>query len=87
MYPFNETKDGQYFIREFSQDTPQDELVWHRDKEDRIIEATHPTDWKVQIDDELPVPLDKEIFIPKEVFHRVIKGSGNLIIKLQKLPD
>jgi len=42
---------------------------------------------KLQIDDELPSTLDKPIFIQKEVHHRVIKGSGNLIIKLQKLPD
>ena len=87
QFPFTETKDGQYFIREFSKDTPQDELVWHRDREDRIVESLHPTDWKVQIDDELPSTLDKLIFIQKEVYHRVIKGSGNLIIKLQKLPD
>jgi hypothetical protein len=85
--PFTETKDGQYFIREFSQDTPQEELVWHRDREDRIVESMHPTDWLVQLDNQLPLSMNTPIFIPKETFHRVIKGSGNLTIKLLKLTD
>ena len=59
--------------------------MWHRDREDRIIESIGETDWLFQIDDELPKKIDGEIFIPKGVYHRIIKGSGNLKIKLQKL--
>jgi hypothetical protein len=59
--------------------------MWHRDREDRIISPLAPTDWKFQMDNELPVPLEGEIFIPKGVFHRVIKGTGDLKIKLVKL--
>jgi|APGre2960657373_1045057.scaffolds.fasta_scaffold144479_3 hypothetical protein len=32
----------------------------------------------------LPVSLDKNIFIPKETYHRVIKGCGKLIVKIKK---
>ena len=86
MLPFIETKiSDNTFIREFNQDTDSGEFMWHRDREDRIIESIGETDWLFQIDDELPKKIDSEIFIPKGVYHRIIKGSGNLKIKLQKL--
>lgn len=86
MLPFIETKiSDNTFIREFNQDTDSGEFMWHRDREDRIIESIGETDWLFQIDDELPKKIDGEIFIPKGVYHRIIKGSGNLKIKLQKL--
>lgn len=84
--PFQEQQVSQKdFIRKFSQDTDSGEFTWHRDHEDRIVEATHQTDWLVQIDNQLPQSLNSEIFIPKGVYHRVIKGTGDLEIKVQKL--
>jgi hypothetical protein len=59
--------------------------MWHRDNENRIVEALHHTDWQLQLDNELPTSLDKPIFIPKHHYHRVIKGNGNLRVKIQKL--
>lgn len=86
MLPFIETKiSDNTFIREFNQDTDPGEFMWHRDREDRIIESISETDWLFQIDDEIPKKIDGEIFIPKGVYHRIIKGTGNLKIKLQKL--
>lgn len=86
MRPYTqETKDG-YLIREFSQDTPEDDLVWHRDREDRIVEALHKTDWQFQLENELPKELTS-IFIPKETYHRLIKGSGDVQIKVTKLQN
>ena len=81
--PYSELEEDGYVIREFSQDTPSFEFVWHRDKEDRIVEALHDNDWKFQLDNELPIPITK-LFIPKETYHRVIKGSGNLKVKIYK---
>lgn len=72
------------FIREFDQ-KDSDEFVWHRDKEDRIIESLDQTDWMFQLDNQLPKPIVGKIFIPKETFHRLIKGTGILKIKLEKL--
>lgn len=84
--PFKEIKlDENVFIREFSQDTDSSEMVWHRDKEDRIIESLEETDWMFQLDNQLPQKISGEIFIPKEVYHRLIKGTGDLKIKLIKL--
>lgn len=85
ILPFQETKlSNNEFIRVFSQDTDSGEFMWHRDYENRIVESIGDTDWMIQIDNELPKVIDK-VFIPMGVYHRVIKGTGDLKIKLQKL--
>lgn len=71
-------------IRTFNELTPSMELVWHRDKEDRIIETIHETDWKFQLDNDVPKKLDKT-FVPKETYHRLIKGTGDLKLRVIKL--
>mgnify|MGYP007038836960 FL=1 len=84
--PFQETKlSDNTFIREFVQDTDSGEFMWHRDRESRIIESIDETDWLIQIDNELPKKIEGEIFIPMGVYHRLIKGSGDLKINLTKL--
>lgn len=87
ILPFQETKldNNNVFIREFKQDTDSGEFMWHRDFENRIIESIGETDWQIQLDDELPKVIKGEIFIPMGVYHRVIKGTGDLKIRLQKL--
>ncbi len=81
--PYSEKKENGYIIREFSQDTPSFEFVWHRDKEDRIVEAMHDTDWQFQLDNEVPQRLsENKLFIPKETYHRLIKGTGDLVVKI-----
>ena len=87
MLPFQENKlDNNVFIREFKQETDSGDYQWHRDREDRIIESIGETDWQVQLDDELPKVIQGEVFIPMGVYHRVIKGTGDLKIRLQKNP-
>ena len=83
--PYKETKiSDNTFIREFSQDTESGEFMWHRDREDRIIESIDDTDWMIQLDDELPKNIEGEVFIPMGIYHRLIKGTGDLKIKLIK---
>ena len=41
----------------------------------------------IQIDNELPKQISGEVFIPMGVYHRVIKGTGDLKIKLIKNPS
>lgn len=72
-------------IRVFDDKTKPEFFVWHRDREDRIIESIGETDWMIQLDNELPKIIQGEVFIPVGIYHRVIKGSGNLKIKLKKL--
>ena len=74
------------FKRVFSSDVPEEELVWHRDRDNRIVEVIEDSDWYFQMDNELPIPLKKgvKLEIPKETFHRVIKGTGNLKILIEE---
>lgn len=83
--PFVEEKIGEnLFIRTFKQETDSGELVWHRDREDRIIEVIGETNWGLQLDNQLPIKLEGKIEIPKGIYHRLIKGDGDLKIKLEK---
>jgi hypothetical protein len=86
MLPYKETEKDNYVIREFSSSTSSFELVWHRDKEDRYVQAIGKTDWKFQLDNKPPQVLsENKLFIPKETYHRLIKGSGKLKVKIYKL--
>jgi len=71
-------------IRTFSENVDPNELKWHTDKEDRIVIPENNTDWMLQMDNDLPQPLikGKEYHIPKDVYHRVIKGEGDLNVKV-----
>lgn len=84
--PFKETSVGNNrYIREFSTDVDTHELEWHIDKEDRIVEVVENSGWEIQLDNQLPKLLNDKLFIPKETYHRVIKGTGKLIVKITKL--
>ena len=83
--PFTEKLLGNnQYLREFSDDIDTHELEWHIDREDRTIEVLENKDWQVQLDNNLPQLLKETIFIPKETYHRVIKGTGNLKVKITK---
>ena len=86
-FPFEEEKIDEYnFIRTFPADVDEMDLIWHADKENRIITVLEGNGWKFQFDEELPIEMTKgkSISILKGVIHRVIKGNGPLVIKLQK---
>ena len=86
MKPYKEIENGNIVRRTFSENIPENELVWHRDHEDRVVLPLNENDWMVQFDNELPRKLNvgEEFFIPKETFHRVIKGSGELVVEIIK---
>jgi len=79
----DEQADGS-LIRVFDESVDPIELQWHRDGEDRWVVAVDSTDWRIQLDDQLPQSLNSEVMIPKGEWHRVIKGSGPLRIKITK---
>jgi len=72
-------------IRTFPVDIPEEELKWHWDEEDRIVEAIGETDWLFQFDNCLPINFNAPINIKAGVIHRVIKGSDHLIVKIIKI--
>ena len=77
----------EYIIREFDDNIDPIELMWHRDDEDRVVEVLEPgLDWGFQFENELPWELEENltIFITKHEWHRVIKGTGTLKLKIHK---
>ena len=88
-YLVAETSSGKPYtdqgdIRTFSEEVDSEELIWHRDKYNREITILEGEDWELQLDNKLPVTLERgRIYkIPAMQYHRVIKGKGNLVIKI-----
>ena len=87
--PYTETehtKHGtfdRYVVRTFSEDVNEEELIWHRDRQNRTLHILSGSEWKIQLEDNLPLDLQvgKEYYIPKLTYHRVIKGEGDLVIR------
>ena len=85
MRPYNDIENTDtYIIREFSENIDPIELMWHRDNENRTVEILGETDWKIQLDNQLPTSMNQPIYIPRHLYHRVIKGTGNLLLKIYK---
>ena len=85
MKPYTDLEvTDKYIIREFTEDIDPIELMWHRDDEDRTLEIIGETDWMIQLDNNLPILLEGNIFIPRHEWHRVIKGQKNLLVKINK---
>ena len=80
--PYSQKRENNLIVRTFSQNIDENELVWHRDRNDREVTVLQETDWKFQFDNELPQLLKDVIFIPKNTYHRVIKGTGELNLQI-----
>ena len=77
----------EYIIRKFPHDTEAEDLLWHRDRENRLIEHVSGTGWSFQYDNELPIPIksNQGIDISAGAWHRIHRGSDDLIIKINFL--
>ena len=86
MDPYINLTEGKEIIREFSADVDPMSLIWHEDQEDRIVEILTGNGWQFQFDEDIPFEMitGDKIEIPKGFLHRVIKGKGNLKIKIYK---
>ena len=86
MRPYTDLEiTDKYIIREFDENVDPLELLWHRDLENRTVEIIGETDWKVQLENQLPTSINGPIFISKGEWHRLIKGTtGTLKLKIYK---
>ena len=80
--PYQELRTFDTILRKLKEDIYEDELVWHRDRRDRKVEILNNTNWMVQLEDEIPHQLKETIFIPKNTYHRLIKGTGDLDLRI-----
>jgi hypothetical protein len=75
-------------FRTFSESLNADELLWHWDDEDRTIKPTEFTDWKFQFDNERAFILgEHEVFIKAGTWHRLIKGTRQLVIHITRVDE
>jgi hypothetical protein len=79
--------DSRSFIRKFNKEILSEEFKWHRDEKDRIVEILEGIDWEIQIDNELPKKIVKGecYFIPAKTYHRIKRGTTNLIVRIEEL--
>lgn len=85
MLPFTEEIIDEIKIRTFSDQTSSEEFIWHRDYHDRkVVVISCGNGWRYQLDDNVPIIINTNdtFFIPKATYHRVIKGSGSLVVKI-----
>jgi len=87
ILPFEEEQiSDNIFIRTFSMNIDEMDLIWHTDKENRFIKVLEGNGWQFQYDEELPFEMTDGLGFPimKGQIHRVIKGLGPLKIELHK---
>jgi len=74
------------FLRTFSRDVLSEELVWHRDHNDRIVEVLDGENWEIQFENQLPQTLKvgEEYVIPAYTYHRIKRGTTDLVVKIQE---
>lgn len=82
--PFIDTYSDGKLIRKFPKETEAHLLKWHIDEEDRVVYPIEDNDWQFQFDNKLPIPFDGRIEIPSGIQHRIIKGTTDLIIAIEK---
>jgi quercetin dioxygenase-like cupin family protein len=83
--PYNQKYTNPYTIhRTFKHDTDSEELCWHRDREEREVRVLQGSNWKLQLDNQLPVVLEHGnlYVIPKNRHHRIIKGDKDLVVEI-----
>lgn len=85
--PYTEVVNGNTKIRTFDGKLNEEELVWHRDRNARKVTILESNGWKFQYDNGIPMLLEDNdvLYIPKEMYHRVIKGTGPLVIEIEEL--
>ena len=88
--PFEDFENSIYdkvFTRVFRESVKDKQLIWHKDRKDRVVKVIYGTGWKLQYDNELPTDLEvgQNYYIKKEQFHRIHKGNGELKLEIKEL--
>lgn len=87
--PYTQVTDGSVIIRTFSDASDAEELSWHRDEHDREVTVLSCDGWKFQYDNGLPIDMNAgdTVQIPRDSWHRIIKGTGDLVVKIRERSD
>jgi hypothetical protein len=85
--PYSEVRSQNNLRRVFKPNVDNSELVWHRDREDRLVEVVSGNGWMFQSDNQLPIELKPgaKFKIKKETYHRIICGNTPLEVNIKLL--
>ena len=74
-------------LRTFYSTVDSDELVWHRDRQDRRVTVIEGEGWQFQFNGSLPIELTEgRLFeIPRDMYHRVIKVKTNFDLRIENI--
>ena len=80
-YEKHGTKES-YKIRTFKDEC---DSIWFKEEDTQRVRVFSGHGWRLQIGDTQPILLEQgeKYNIPKNRFHRIIKGEGNLVIRLE----
>ena len=87
--PFLQKEKNGIKRRTFNEKIDSEELKWHFDDNDRKVKIIESNGWQFQMDNDIPKKLKKgdTFFIPKGMYHRVIKGKGDLVVEIKEMED
>jgi len=76
-------------VRRITTESVDGELTWHRDASDRVVTVLEGSGWKVQFDNQIPfrVRPGDTISVQANAWHRVIPGSGDLVMEIREMSD
>lgn len=86
LQDLEQTEKYRIFVRIIPFNQDDIEFKWHRDSYDRLIAIKSGSNWYIQFENSLPIQLqiDQKYFIKKDEWHRVIKGTSDLLIEIQE---
>ena len=86
MIPYTQQINNGKILRTFTPDVESNELKWHQDLKDRQVTVIQDGGWSFQLEDNLPnkLQVSEQLWISKFVWHRVIKGHGDLIVEIEE---
>lgn len=87
LRPYTDSLESNIKVRVFKSTLNESELKWHRDENKRYIKIVSGHNWKIQLEDNFPFTLieGKTYFINSQKWHRLIKGQGDLTIKIKEI--
>lgn len=86
--PYWERKYRHFKMRKFEAGCDPGRLVWHWDETDRVLVPLTATDWTFQHEwQDEPQPIAGPIAVQAGSYHRLVPGSGELVVIIVELPE
>lgn len=81
---YTEEIEDNRILRRITENVEECLLNWHVDKYDRKVTPVECDGWMFQYDNQPPfeMKVGESFYVKAEEFHRIIKGSGTLVLDI-----